>query len=68
METVAVVVEQGSNRLALKGKTVPRRMVERHGLSVYLAARRRRRQLRATPKTVAPSSARRGSKSDAVEE
>ena len=31
METVAVVVEQGSNRLALKGKTVPRRMVERMG-------------------------------------
>jgi hypothetical protein len=31
METVAVVVEQGSNRLALKGKTVPRRMVERLG-------------------------------------
>lgn len=31
METVAVVVEQGDNRLALKGKTVPRRMVERMG-------------------------------------
>lgn len=31
METVAVVVEQGRNRLALKGKTVPRRMVERMG-------------------------------------
>lgn len=31
METVAVVVEQGSNRLALKGKTVPRRLVERLG-------------------------------------
>jgi hypothetical protein len=31
METVAVVVEQGSNRLALKGKTVPRRLVERMG-------------------------------------
>lgn len=29
METVAVVVEQGSNRLSLKGKTVPRRLVER---------------------------------------
>ena len=31
METVAVVVEHGANRLALKGKTVPRRMVERLG-------------------------------------
>jgi hypothetical protein len=31
METVAVVVEQGGNRLALKGKTVPRRLVERMG-------------------------------------
>ncbi|MDB4931157.1 MAG: hypothetical protein JWM10_3641, partial [Myxococcaceae bacterium] len=31
METVAVVVEQGSNRLALKGKTVPRSLVERMG-------------------------------------
>ena len=31
METVAVVVEQGSNRLSLKGKTVPRRLVERMG-------------------------------------
>lgn len=29
METVAVVVEQGGNRLSLKGKTVPRRLVER---------------------------------------
>jgi hypothetical protein len=31
METIAVVVEQGGNRLALKGKTVPRRLVERLG-------------------------------------
>lgn len=31
METVAVVVEQGGNRLALKGKTVPRPLVERLG-------------------------------------
>lgn len=29
METVAVVVEQGGNRISLKGKTVPRRLVER---------------------------------------
>lgn len=29
METVAVVVEHGENRLALKGKTVPRRLIER---------------------------------------